>query len=49
MKDKRMQQTTTNDSNHAPERKPFVAPALRQQSALTHLTAERTFTFSSGS
>ena len=49
MKDKQAHQANGADKASPDARKPFVAPALREQSALTHLTAERTFTFSSGS
>ena len=31
-----------------PERKPFEAPQLRREAALTEATAERSFTFSAG-
>ncbi|NBB87497.1 MAG: hypothetical protein GVY12_14925 [Bacteroidetes bacterium] len=35
-------------STHEPSRKPFEAPQLRREAALTQATAARTFTFGAG-
>lgn len=50
MKNPHSNAETADHTKHAKgsERKPFEAPALRREAALTEATAERMFTFGGG-